>query len=79
MLRDRKCNSLSSACDYSQLINKPTHIRKESSSCIDLLFATSPNLIRETEVELSIIEKCHHNLIHCIIDFNVPLAPSCLR
>ena len=32
----QEINSLTSACGYSQLINKPTHITKESSSCIDL-------------------------------------------
>ena len=64
-------NSLTSACGYNQLINKPTHITKESSSCIDIIFATSPNLIRETGVELSVFEKCHHNLIYDIIDFKV--------
>ena len=75
----RKINSLTSACGYSQLINKPTHVTKESSSCIDLIFATSPNLIRETEVELSIFEKCHHNLIYSIIDFKAPFPPPYLR
>ena len=72
-------NSSTSACDYSKLINKPTHVTKESSSCIDLIFATSPNLIRETRVELSIFEKCHHSHIYGIIDFKVPLPPSYLR
>ena len=72
-------NSLTSACGYSQLINKPTHVTKESSSCIDLIFTTSPNLIRETGVELSIFENCHHNLIYGIIDFKVPLVPPYLR
>ena len=75
----REINSLTSACGYSQLINKPTHVSKESSSCIDLIFAASPNLIRETGVELSIFEKCHHNLIYGIIDFKVPLPPPYLR
>ena len=64
---------------YSQLINKPTHATKESSSCIDLIFATSPNLIREIGVELSIFENCHYNLIYGIIDFKVPLPPPYLR
>ena len=40
----REINSLSSACGYSQLINKPTHVTKESFSCIDPIFARSPNL-----------------------------------
>ena len=74
----REINPLTSACGYSQLINKPTHVPKESSSCIYLIFAASPNLIRETGVELSIFEKCHHNLIYRIIAFKVPLPPPYL-
>ena len=74
----REINPLTSACGYSQLINKPTHVTKESSSCIYLIFAASPNLIRETGVELSIFEKCHHNLIYRIIAFKVPLPPPYL-
>ena len=75
----REINSLTTACGYSQLINKPTHVTKESSSCVDLIFATSPNLIRETGVELVIFEKCHHNLIYGIFDFMMPLPPHYLR
>ena len=61
------------------MINKPTHITKESSSCIALTFATSPNVIRETGVELTVFERCYHNLIYVIIDFKVPPPPSYLR
>ena len=68
----REIKSITSVCGYNQLINKPIHVTKESSSCIDLIFATYPNLIRETGVELSIFEKCHHNLIYGIIGFRVP-------
>ena len=64
---------------YCQSINKPTHEGKESSLCTDLIFAISPNLIRETGVELSIFQKCHHNLIYGIIDFKVSLPPPYLR
>ena len=51
----REINSLTSACSYSQIINQPTHITKESSSCIDLVFTTSPNLISNTGVDLSLL------------------------
>ena len=74
----QEINSLTSACGYSQLINKHIHVTKESSSCIDLIFAAGPNLIRETGVELSTFEKCHHNLIYGIIGFKVPLLPPYL-
>ena len=78
-VEEHEINFLTSAWGYSQLINKPTHVTKESSSCIDLIFALSPNLIRETGVELSNFEKCHHNLISGIINFKVPLPPPYLR
>ena len=43
----REISSLTPACGHSQIINQPTHITKESS-CIDLVFTTSPNLISNT-------------------------------
>ena len=41
---------------------------KKYSSCTDLIFSTSPNLIRATGIELSTFETCHLNLIYGIID-----------
>ena len=61
-------NSLTSVCGYGQLINKPTHVTKESSSCIDLIFATSPIVIRETGVELLIFFFCSGMLINTVPD-----------
>ena len=72
----REINSLISACGYSQIINQPTHMTKDSSSCIDLIFTTSPDLISNIGDELSLIEKC---LIYGVIDFKVPRPPIYLR
>ena len=60
---------------YFQLIDQPTHITKESSSCIDLIFTSNPSVISASGVELSLSEKCHRNLISGKINFNVPLPP----
>ena len=68
-------NSLSSACGYSQIINQPTHMTKESSSCTDLIFTASLNLISNIGVELSVFEKCHHSLIYGINDFKAYHLP----
>ena len=62
---------LTSSAGYSQLIDQPSHITKESSSCIDLIFTS--------RVELSLYQKFHHNLIHGKISFNVPLPPPYIR
>ena len=71
----RKINSLTSACGYTQIINQPTYITKKSCSCIDLVFTTSPNLISNTGVDLSLFDKCHHSLIYVIIGFKVTFPP----
>ena len=75
----RETNSFTSACGYCQIINQPTHITKESFSCIDLIFTTSPNLISNTGVDLSLFENCHHGLIFGLIDCKVTLPAPYLR
>ena len=70
---------LTSSAGYSPLIDQPTHITKESSSCIDLIFTSNPSFISASGVELSLYEKCHHNLIYGKINFNVPLPQPYIR
>ena len=48
---------------------------KESSTCIDLIFTKSPNLISNTGVELSLFDKSHYSLLYGVIDFKVRLPP----
>ena len=55
---------LTSSAGYIQLIDQPTHISKESCSCIDLTFTSNLSFIGASAVELSLYEKCHHNLIY---------------
>ena len=47
---------------FYQIINKPTHILNNSSSCIDLIFTTQPNLVMESGVHSSLHANCHHQL-----------------
>ena len=52
--------SLTSSNGFSQLINEPTHIQTNISSCIDLIFTNQPNLPVNSEVHLSLHPNCHH-------------------
>ena len=70
---------LTSSASYSQLIDQPTHITKECSSCVDLIFTSNPSAISALGVELSLYEKCHHNLIYEKRNFNVPLPLPYIR
>ena len=46
-----------SSAGYIQLIDQPTHITKESSSCIDLIFTSNPSFTSASRVKLSLYEK----------------------
>ena len=43
-----------------QLTQEPTHILNLSSSCIDLIFTSQPNLVMESGVHSSLHPNCHH-------------------
>ena len=40
-----KIEGIASQFGLQQLINEPTHHTRDSSSCIDLIFASQPNLV----------------------------------
>ena len=43
---------LTSSFGFNQIINELTHILNNSSSCIDLIFTSQPNLVAESGVPL---------------------------
>ena len=49
--------NISSQFGLHQMINEPTDILKSSSSCIDLIFTSQPNLITESGVYPSLHPK----------------------
>ena len=54
-----------------QLIQEPTHILNSSSSCIDLIFTSQPNLVMESGVYSSLHPSCHHQVI--FVKFNLSI------
>ena len=42
------------------MINEPTYITKNSSTCIDLLFSSQTNLVIESGVHSSLHPNCNH-------------------
>ena len=61
------------------MINKPTHFIHESLSCIDLIFSSNTSFVKNCRSELSIYEKCHHNIIYGTLNFDIPLPPPYYR
>ena len=63
--------SVSSSHGLHQLITDPTHILRQSSSCIDLIFTDQPNLVIDSGVHSSLHAKCHHQIIHCKLNLKI--------
>ena len=47
--------------------------------CIDLIFCTNKNISSNDGFDVTIFEKCHHNIIHGKINIRVPLPPVYVR
>ena len=74
-----KLFSLTSSNGFSQLINKPTHIKANSSSCIDLKFADQVHLSVNSGVHASLHPNCHHHIVHCSFNLNIYYPPPYQR
>ena len=64
-------DSLTTSYGFRQIISEPTHILKNSSSCIDLIFTDQPSLIIDNGTHPSLHPNCHHKIIHCKIDLKI--------
>ena len=58
-----KIDFLISRFGLSQIINEPTHILENLSSCIDLIFTIQPNMVLESGVHHSLHQNCHQQII----------------
>ena len=57
-----KIEHITSQFGLSQIINESTHILDSSSTCIDLIFTSQPNLVVESGLHPSLHQNCHHQL-----------------
>ena len=74
-----KLFSLTSSNGLSQLINEPTHIQTNSTSCIDLIFTDQENLCVNSGVHSSLHPYCHNQIIYFSFDLNIYYPPPYQR
>ena len=67
--------NITSQFGLHQIINEPIHILENSSSCIDLIFTSQPNLSVESGTQHSLHPNCHHQIIYTRFNLEV-LYPS---
>ena len=58
--KGKTIESITSQFGLYQLINELNHLLKNSSSCIDLIFTSQPNLVVGSGVHPSLHPNCHH-------------------
>ena len=73
-LQGQELDSLTLSAGYNQITDKPTHVIKNSMSCIDVIFCTNQTVISNHEVDASIFDKFHHNIIYG--NKHVPFPPT---
>ena len=74
-LKGVKLNFFTYQFGLSQIIKEPTHILENSSSCIDLIFTTQPNMVLESGVHHSLHQNCHHQIIFAKFNLKVYYPP----
>ena len=67
--------NVTSQFGLSQIITEATHILESSSSCIDLIFTTQPNLVVESGVHPSLHPNCHHQIVFAKFNLQIYYPP----
>ena len=57
-----KIDAITSHFGLQKLINGPTYVVADSSSCIDLIFTSLPNLVMESGGHSSLHPNCHYQV-----------------
>ena len=70
-----KIDTITSQFGLEQLINEPTHLTANSSSCIDLIFTSQPNLVIESGFNSSLHPNCHPQIVFAKINLNICYPP----
>ena len=71
--------SITSQFRLYQLINEPTHLLENSSSCIDLILTSQPNLVVESGVHPSLHPNCRHQIVFAKFNLMISYPPPYSR
>ena len=70
-----KIDGATSQFGLKQIIKEPTHIIGDSSSCIDLIFTTQPNLVIESGVHSALHSNCHLHITFAKFNLKIHYPP----
>ena len=67
--------NLTAQFGLQQIIKEPTHISNTSSSCIDLIFTSQPNLVTDSGIHSSLHPNCHHQRVFAKLNLRTVYPP----
>ena len=70
-----RLDSLFSTHGFHQLIFEPTHILRNSLSCIDLIFTDQPSSVVDSGVHPTLHENCHHQITYYKLNVKIVYPP----
>ena len=70
-----KFDGVTTQFGLQQVIKEPTPFIGDSSSCIDLIFTTQPNLVVESGVHSSLHANCHHRITFAKFNLKIHYPP----
>ena len=68
-------DAITSQFGLQQIINEPTYLTSNSSSCTDLIFTCQPNLAMESGVYSSLHPNCHYQVVFAKINLKIYFPP----
>ena len=68
-------NNIKSQFGLYEVIKEPAHILNISSSCIDLIFTSLPNLIIDLGIHSSLHPNCYHQKVYAKFNLEITCPP----
>ena len=70
-----KIEFVTSQYGLHQIINELIHVLENSSSCIDLIFTSQPNLVVDSGLHPSLHPNCHHQTVYAKCNLKIHFSP----
>ena len=77
--KGNKIENVTAQFALQQIIKEPTHISNTSSSCIDLIFTSQPNLITDSGVHSPLHSNYLHQIVFAKFNLHIVYLPPYLR
>ena len=70
-----KIDIATSRFSICQIVNIPPHVLNNTSSCIDLIFISQPNLVMHSDVDPFLYPNCNHQIVFSKFNLKIPYLP----